>query len=194
MSEILTFDTESSVIKTEVVEDLPVYGENHPLLRKKIPEYNQGFPSPILKKLIKRLITTRKKFGGIGLSANQCGISERVFVIGTDTYDLACVNPKVINQSEEIVRDKEGCLSFPAFVLTVGRPSWIEVEFLNEDGELQRMKMDGITARCFLHELDHLDGIRFTDRVGAASIQMARKKQQKIINNIKKRHKGLTRP
>jgi peptide deformylase len=118
------------------------------------------------------------------LSANQCAVRERVFVIGTDQFQMACINPKVIEVSEELVKDTEGCLSFPAFFLKLPRPKWIEVEYTNENGERTQVKLDGLTARCFLHELDHLNGVKFTDYVGAASILQATRKQQKMIKKI----------
>ena len=111
------------------------------------------------------------------------------FVIGTDQFQMACINPKVIEVSEELVKDTEGCLSFPAFFLNFPRPKWIEVEYTNENGERTQVKLDGLTARCFLHELDHLNGVKFTDYVGAASILQAARKQQKLIKKIVRRKK-----
>jgi peptide deformylase len=100
---------------------------------------------------------------------------------------MACINPKVIRTSEELVKDTEGCLSFPAFFLSLARPKWIDVEFTDEAGETKQTRLEGLTARCFLHELDHLNGVKFTSYVGQASILQAARKQQKLIKKIVRR-------
>jgi peptide deformylase len=112
-----------------------------------------------------------------------------VFVIGTDQFQMACINPKVLESSEEIVKDTEGCLSFPAFFLSIPRPKWIEVEFTNENGERKQTKLEGLTARCFLHELEHLNGVKFTSHVGSVAMAQAKRKQEKLIKRIVRRRK-----
>ena len=189
MSEILTIDTAAGVVKEEQIEALPLYNENFVMLDDEIPEYADGLPNAYMSNLIKRLKYTMKLYNGIGLSANQCGVYERVFVIGTDQFQMACINPKVIEVSEELVKDNEGCLSFPAFFLNLSRPKWIEVEYTNENGERTQVKLDGLTARCFLHELDHLNGVKFTSYVGAVAMQQAKRKQEKLIKKIVRRKK-----
>jgi peptide deformylase len=182
MSEFITFNTEEN----QTVEPLPLYGEDFSMLSKRMPEVSSfGFDTITLAR---RLNLTRRLYSGIGLSANQCGIPMRAFVIGTEDFELVCFNPKVLTMSEDVVKDKEGCLSFPALFMTVPRPSWIEVSFQNEFGDEKQMRLEGITARCFLHELDHLNGVRFVDRVGNTTLMLARKKQQKIL----KRYKRMT--
>jgi peptide deformylase len=118
------------------------------------------------------------------LSANQCGVYERVFIIGTDQFQIVCINPKVIKTSEQMVKDNEGCLSFPGLYVKIERPSWVDVEFVNESGQIKQMHLEGLTARCFMHELDHMNGIKFTKYVGPVAIQMARKKQEKIMKKF----------
>jgi peptide deformylase len=141
-----------------------------------------------MEMLVKRLKMTMKLYGGIGLSANQCGVFERVFVIGTDHFQIACINPRIIGQAPSTIKAEEGCLSFPGLHVKLDRPDWVEVEFTNEMGELKQMRLEGITARCFQHELDHMNGIRMIDHIGPVALQMARKKQEKIIKKIV-RHK-----
>jgi peptide deformylase len=189
MTETLIFNTETQELKNQD-GPLPIYGEMHPLLKIKIPEYSNGFPSPILERLANRLVMTRKLYGGIGLSANQCGVSERIFVIGTDSYDMICVNPRVVAQSDELSKTQEGCLSFPGLVLSMERPESIDVEYTTPQGQVQNARLSGITARCFLHELDHLNGIRFIDRVGKASLQIARQRQAKLLKKMKKKKRA----
>ncbi len=194
MSDIFTIDTEEGIVKQkeEVVEPLPLFNEDYPMLLQKIPEYDvTKLPNPVLGKLIKRLKMTMKLHGGIGLSANQCGVFERVFVIGANDAVWACINPKIINASPDLIRDKEGCLSFPGLALNVERHSWVEAEFINEECKVVQMRFEGLTARCYQHELDHMNGIRFTNHVKPLDLQMAKKQQKKLIKKIMRLHKKV---
>ena len=191
MSETLIIDTGAAIgtpTQQARVEPLPLYDENHPMLKVQIPEYKFDLTNPLMEMLVKRLKMTMKLYGGIGLSANQCGVFERVFVIGTDHFQIACINPRIIGQAPSTIKSEEGCLSFPGLHVKLDRPDWVEVEFTNEMGELKQMRLEGITARCFQHELDHMNGIRMIDHIGPVALQMARKKQEKIIKKIV-RHK-----
>lgn len=191
MSETLVIDTGaglSAPSQQVQVNPLPLYDENHPMLRVQIPEYKSALPNPIMDLLVKRLKMTMKLYGGIGLSANQCGVFERVFVIGTDQFQIACINPRIVGKSPSTIKESEGCLSYPGLYVKIDRPDWIDVEFSTETGELKQMRMEGVTARCFQHELDHMNGVRMTDHVGPVALQMARKKQDKVIKKIT-RHK-----
>lgn len=192
MSEILTIDTGSSISPTkleEKLEPLVLYGENFEMLNDEIPLYRDELPNFEMSNLIKRLKMTMKLYGGIGLSANQCGIYERVFVIGTDQFQIACINPKVLEVSQEINKDNEGCLSFPGLFLKVPRPISVHAEFMDEFGETRRMWLDGITARCYLHELDHMNGVKFTSKVGTVTMSQARRKQSKLMKKIQRSKK-----
>lgn len=187
MSEILTINTEQGIIKEEQIEPLPLYDENHPMLRQVIPEYEIGrLPNPVMTNLVKRLKLTMKMYSGLGLSANQCGVFERVFVIGNGDMTITCINPKVMLQSNTVKLDSEGCLSFPGMFLKIGRPESIDVQFYDENGKLHNATFDGLTARCFLHELDHMNGIRMIEKIKPLALQMARKKQQKLIKKVKR--------
>jgi peptide deformylase len=187
MSEILTINTEQGIIKEEQIEPLPLYDENHPMLRQVIPEYEIGrLPNPVMNNLVKRLKLTMKIYNGLGLSANQCGVFERVFVIGNGDMTITCINPKVMLQSNTVKLDSEGCLSFPGMFLKIGRPESIDVQFYDENGKLHNATFDGLTARCFLHELDHMNGIRMIEKIKPLALQMARKKQQKLIKKVKR--------
>jgi peptide deformylase len=193
MSEILKINTEESVAhlkeQEEVIEPFPLYGEDFPMLEDEIPLYNESLPNRSMSNLIKRLKLTMKLYGGVGLSANQCGVFERVFVIGTDQFQIACINPKVLEVSNEIQKDKEGCLSFPGLFLKTERPKSVHVEFVDELGEIKRMWLDGLTARCFLHELDHMNGIKFTSYVKPVALKLARQKQEKTVKKVQRAYK-----
>lgn len=183
MSDMLTIDTGAGILndKSKVIEPLKLYDENHPMLRQKIPEYTGPLPHPHITDLAAELKMTMKLFGGIGLSANQCGVFERMFVIGTDQFQMVCLNPKIIEVDAEIEKGNEGCLSFPGLFLKVERPASILAEWTTETGEIKQARLSGITARCFQHELDHLNGIKFVEHVKPVALQMARQKQEKII-------------
>jgi peptide deformylase len=132
---------------------------------------------------------TMEKFGGIGLSANQCGVIARIFIIGYENFSMVCINPKVIAQSDEMQKADEGCLSFPALYCKIERPKWVDVEYTNELGETVQTRLEGLTARCYLHELDHMNGIKFTSHVGPVALQMAKIKQQKRIKTAIRKKK-----
>ena len=119
---------------------------------------------------------------GIGLAANQIGLSKRIFVMGGfDDFmkPVAIFNPKILETSETLVDDIEGCLSYPGLWLKVKRPKEIIVEFLSSQNELKKMQLSGLAARCFQHEYDHLDGICFVDKVSQLKLQLAMKKLRK---------------
>jgi peptide deformylase len=179
----ITINTDNAlyVPKETKPQILPVYGDSNPLLSQVMPEYTDPLPNPIMSNLVSRLKVTMKAFAGIGLSANQCGIPARVFVIGTEHFQMACINPKVISGSGTQLKGVEGCLSFPGMYLNITRPNFIDVEFTDENGETKRMTLDGLTARCFLHELDHMNGIKYTSYVGPVALQTAKRKQQKLL-------------
>ena len=117
---------------------------------------------------------------GMGLAANQIGITKRFFAIGHDSFDTfqkhAIIwNPQVINSSEEKVIDIEGCLSFKNVFVKVERPKVIEVQYETTQGKTRFAKLDGMESKCFQHELDHLDGVTFNKRVSKLRWQMANK-------------------
>ena len=192
MSDILTIDTSVAAgIKTadDKIEPLQVHDDTFHMLSVPIPEFLGVLPNPSMTKLVRRLKMTMKLYSGLGLAANQCAVKERVFVIGTDQFQMACINPKVLESSEEIVKDTEGCLSFPAFFLSIPRPKWVDVEFTDENGQRKQTRLDGLTARCFLHELEHLNGVKFTSHVGSVAMLQAKRKQEKLIKRIVRRRK-----
>jgi peptide deformylase len=193
MSDVLTINTEVGIKEEEKIEPLPLFGEDFHMLDDEIPPYIDPLPNAHMTKLAKRLRMTMKLYGGIGLSANQCGVYERVFVIGTDYFQYVCINPKVVEVGMELNKDREGCLSYPGLYLSVERPNSVLVEFIDENGQQQRMWFDGITARCFLHELDHMNGVRFTNHVKPVALRMAKQKQEKLMKKMYRNHKKAKR-
>jgi peptide deformylase len=146
-----------------------------------------NFDNPIMDplQLEEEMVKIMIESNGIGLAANQVGINARVFVIHCqnlkDVYTpFAVFNPKIIAVSPEEELGEEGCLSFPNMFLTVKRPEHAIVEFLDRNNNKHIIRLDGIDARCFLHECDHLDGVCFTKYVSKLKLQMAIKKQRKL--------------
>lgn len=121
---------------------------------------------------------------GIGLAANQIGMTKQVFVIGSNTIPgfpmpFAVFNPKIINVSEDVALDQEGCLSYPDLWLAIKRPTKIQVEYQNSKGDIIEAEMDGLVSRCFQHEFDHLNGICFVDKVSQMKLNLAMKRIRK---------------
>jgi peptide deformylase len=104
------------------------------------------------------------QFNGVGLSANQVGIPFRVFVMRSSPENFVCFNPKIVYYSEDTETLEEGCLSFPLVNVKIKRSKHIRVRFQVPSGETVSMSFDGLTARVFQHEIDHLDGKLFVNR------------------------------
>lgn len=129
------------------------------------------------------LMETLNRLNGLGLSANQVGLPYRMCAINMGDKIWCLINPRIISKSEARSSYKEGCLSYPGLFLEIGRPQSIEVEFYAAGGERMVQTFDGLTATCVQHELDHLDGIVYTDLVSPIKVDMAKKK---IKSNLKK--------
>jgi peptide deformylase len=127
------------------------------------------------------MLDTMNSFNGIGLAGNQVGLLRRVFVMKLqDGRELGCFNPWIMFGDNDKIDDEEGCLSFPNLWLKVARHNKITASYLDNTGKPCIIELEGLDARCFQHELDHLDGITFTEYVSNLKLQMARKKQRKL--------------
>jgi peptide deformylase len=138
-------------------------GEKNPVLRKVSQEITEFKP---LKKLERHMKETMKKRNGIGLAAPQVGKNIQMLLAEDDTGKILTVcNPKILFQSRETIIDEEGCLSVPDVWGMVERPQEIELEFMDITGKKQRKKFSGFFARILLHEIDHLFGVLFIDKM-----------------------------
>lgn len=167
---------------------------HHPdkFLTQVLPEFD--FDNPIMdpRDLEEQMIQLMFEENGRGLAASQVGVNARVFVMKTEnlkdvTTPFAVFNPKIIAEDPEIVQDYEGCLSFPNLFLPVKRPKHVVVEFLDRDNNKCIIRLDDIDARCFLHELDHLNGVCFTDGMSKLKLDLAIKRQRKLNGRTKQR-------
>lgn len=120
--------------------------------------------TPRMKTLIKDMYNTMDYEDGIGLAAPQVGILKRIFTVGIGDIRLAFVNPEVIETEGEYL-DVEGCLSIPGENGVVKRPTYVKVKAMNEEGKNFIIEAKYLLARCILHELDHLNGVLFTDKL-----------------------------
>ena len=111
------------------------------------------------------LIRLMIKERGMGLAANQCGIDLRVFVMKIGDEFFHCFNPEIITSSQDLIGMTEGCLSFPGERCEIVRPFSIWTRFANARGQYQEREFRGLAARCFQHELDHLNGITMHTRL-----------------------------
>ena len=142
-----------------------------------------------LKEFVDNMFETMKQYGGIGLSANQVGKPYRMFVMG-DHLNIqkgkkwVCINPKITNVTKDLIRYKEGCLTFPFLFLDIERPQKIKVKYQNEQLETVEEEFDGIVSRCYQHELDHMHGRVFTELVSKLKLNMALKKRDKEIKRV----------
>ena len=128
-----------------------------------------------VSKYIEGMINLMKENSGLGLAAPQIGLNYRFFMMETDMY----VNPIILEKSKDIVIDVEGCLSFPQLSMRVKRAKKVTVEYTDIEGNRKEGKFVNYMARCFQHELDHLDGITFDQRVSKLVFDRAIKKRRK---------------
>lgn len=139
---------------------------------------NPGFDPRELKNEMVDLMLANN---GIGLAANQIGLNAQVFVIGdSQSNSSIMINPTILQYTEETVDGYEGCLSFPNMYVKVKRPKEILAKFWNENLEEVVTKIEGPSAKVYLHELDHLLGITIKDRVSKLKWDMAKKKSTKL--------------
>ena len=150
------------------------------------------------KELSDKMFKTMNKYSGLGLSANQCGLPFRMFVMGDNLLlenreKLTAFNPKIIEKlptdlryREEVLM-KEGCLTFPFLFLNINRPRIVEVEYEDVEGKVIKKDLDGMFSRIYQHEYDHMQGIVFTDRASKLKLNMAKKKQMKMIKEYAKK-------
>ena len=160
--------------------------KNYPLvfnvtLDQKLDDVNLEDPGFDPVELKEQMTKVMIESGGIGLTASQVGLTHNVFVMGDSlTNSTLHINPTVLQYTEEKVLELEGCLSFPNIFVKIPRPKEILAEWYDENLEKQTVKIEGYSAKCYLHELDHLLGITFKDRASKLKWNMATKKAKKL--------------
>ena len=124
--------------------------------------------------LIQDLKTVVYETQAVGISAVQIGVLLRVFLMREHEHIYVCFNPRILS-ADTMCQDKEGCLSFPGVFMQVERSTRIQVEYTDEHNQTVKREFTGLMARCFQHELDHLNGQTFDQRVSRLRWQLAKK-------------------
>jgi peptide deformylase len=157
--------------------------ETHPLLSAQLPPVDPGIN---LEALSKDMFLLMWSNGGIGLAAPQVGMAVRMFVMGPQSGpNYVCINPEIIETSAETENATEGCLSFPSLWLNIKRPTWVHARYTTLSGETVEQRFDGLLARCYIHELEHLNGITFTKYSSELGLKLAQTRQQKKLRKTK---------
>ncbi|NLC03729.1 MAG: peptide deformylase [Tissierellia bacterium] len=136
--------------------------DDDPILRKKsrvVSEINDRILT-----LLEDMEETMIHANGIGLAAPQVGVLRRVVTIDVGEGIMKIINPEILEVRGEVI-EIEGCLSLPGISGTVERPEWVKLKYLNENGEEVIIEGTDLLARAICHEVDHLDGILYTDKV-----------------------------
>lgn len=186
--DVIVIDTENqSQVVEKKAEVFQLVHEEHPILKQALLEFDFDKPPVNPVEFASSLVETCKLHRGLGLSANQCGFPHRVFVMGSEDNYVAFFNPEIINVSKDKAHMIEGCLSFPFLGLRITRPAEIGVRYQDFNGEWKGTTLSGLSARCFQHELDHMNGVVYTDRVKPMALQSGMQKRNKILKKLRLR-------
>ena len=158
--------------------EIKEYGE--PVLREKALPVKEITPE--ILNLIKDMAETMYTASGVGLAALQVGVPKRIILVdGEEDGLIVLINPMIVKSEGEVVAE-EGCLSIPGIYSQVKRASKVTVKALNENGDPIEITKEALIARALQHEIDHLDGILFVDRIG-------RMERQMLLDKLKKKKK-----
>jgi peptide deformylase len=160
----------------------PIHVLGSPVLRERAAEV--AAVDDEVRALLTDLWETMRVADGVGLAANQIGVARRVAVVSVEGVDYALVNPVVV-EKEGKGKQEEGCLSIPDLFADVVRPTRVVVEAADEHGVVRRIEGTELLGRALQHEIDHLDGILFVDRVGPL-------KRRRLLAEWQKSRQGKT--
>lgn len=153
---------------------MKIYKYGEPILRRKMKPVDPAIIRKKLQPVIEDMFETMEAAQGVGLAANQVGLDMRLAVISIpsgdegETIDAVLINPVIVEKTGEM-NEEEGCLSFPGIFAKVKRFQKVKVHCFNEKGMPVEINAEGLFAKAIQHEMDHLDGICFTDKVSAIS-------------------------
>jgi peptide deformylase len=162
-----------------VTEIPPLLDDKAPILKRVMPLVD--IECDDITGIADTLIRSMVHYGGIGLAANQIGIEKRACAITLDGVPTVMFNPEITEVSDTLVKITEGCLSFGNVELRIKRPQDCSVRYTDASGEVIERKLFGMDARCALHEIDHLNGIVFSDHVARLTFKMAKNKATKRL-------------
>lgn len=153
-----------------------------PILRKPtipvdfVSDHSKPFNNKEISYMAMSLMKSLEHYEGLGLAANQVGLTCRMFALNLGDKIGCLINPVIVEKGVGISKFKEGCLSFPGLFLEIGRPDTVTVQFQSISGEKLQETFSGLTAVCVQHEMDHLDGICYTDLVSPIKLEKAKEK------------------
>lgn len=174
---------------------LPIVAYGDPLLRKVGKEIDKDYPN--LEELIENMTETMHTAKGVGLAAPQVGKSIRLFIIDASPFEEneeleederaflkdfkgVFINPKIIEEDGGEWAFNEGCLSIPNINEDVLREEQIDIEYLDENFQVHKKSLNGLAARIFQHEYDHLEGVLFTDKLSTLKKRLLKKRLANI--------------
>lgn len=155
-----------------------------PILKTELEKFDFQNPPTDPIQLAHDLAETMIAKGGIGISANQIGLPYRAFAMMAEQI-IVCFNPILLSVSQEEIYLEEGCLSYPNLFVKIKRPQSVRVRYTEPNGNVVTEKFNGMTARVFQHELDHLNGVVYTKRANKIHFEQAKKNAKKGILNPK---------
>ncbi len=162
--------------------NLPIIWAPDPILKTRCK------PVDVIDDAVRRLVDdmfhTMYAAPGVGLAAPQVGVATRVVVVDVAAKDakpepIALINPEIFWRSDETQVYEEGCLSLPELYADVERPARVKVRYLDRDGATRQIEGEGLLAVCLQHEIDHIDGVLFVDRISALKRNIILKKMVK---------------
>ena len=176
-----------------ILRKIDLLPEDHPVLHQEPLTWIFDPPQADPKLMSDIMLENMVYHHGLGISANQIGMPVKVFAMRIDEGDnaIVCFNPEIEKESDETVMMKEGCLSYPFLYLNIQRPKIIEATYQNVDGNDLNVHFEGLAARIFHHEMDHMKGKTFLDGVSKIKLKSARKKQKILLKKVKKENKTL---
>lgn len=158
--------------------DIQVYGAK--ILRTMTRALEKEEINDELRKTLDEMVKTMRLANGVGLASTQVNIDRRYFVMEIDGIVKKCINPEILEILADNVSTDEGCLSIPGIFKKVSRPDKIKVKYLNEYAEEVVEEIQGLWAKAFQHETDHINGMMYIDRLTPVNKNLIRKKLEII--------------
>ena len=163
-----------------------------PILRKPTMRVNveQMNPNDLVHYIYSMAMMMEHYGNALGLSANQVGWPIRMCAINLGNQNVVLINPEIIEATEPTLSYAEGCVSYPGLYIKVPRSQHIKIKYQTPSGKWLEQEFDGLTAICVQHEIDHLDGIVYTDKVSPITLDKAKRKIKTNLKKIKKFEKS----
>jgi peptide deformylase len=176
---------DGNLIEYEVLKLVDFYD---PILRTPTVKYDFSEYNAIKQAefIAYSLAETMQRYGGLGISANQVGINKRVCAVAAEETIWVMFNPEIVERSLTLSTFSEGCLSYPGLYVKVPRSDRIKVRFQAIGGQVLEKEVTGLTAVCIQHEIDHLDGIVYTDKISKINLEKAKRKIKKNLKRMQR--------